>query len=97
MNETIKDFYDLQAWKCGHELVLCVYQETKKFPKYELFGVTSQMRRAVCSITANIAEGFSRYHYKDKIKFYIQARGSVAELQNFLFVCRDLGYILVDV
>ncbi len=89
----IKNFYDLDAWQQGHQLVLMIYQITKTFPKEEMYGVTSQLRRAASSITANIAEGFARYHFKDKIKFYYQARGSVAETQNFLFLTRDLGYI----
>ncbi|NMB48056.1 four helix bundle protein [Candidatus Kuenenbacteria bacterium] len=89
----IKNFYDLDAWQQGHALVLMVYRSTQDFPKDEIYGVTSQLRRATASITANIAEGFARYHFKDKIKFYYQARGSVAETQNFLFLVKDLGYI----
>lgn len=89
----IKNFYDLDAWQQGHALVLMVYKATQNFPKEEIYGVTSQLRRATASITANIAEGFARYRFKDKIKFYYQARGSVAETQNFLFLIKDLGYI----
>ena len=58
-----------------------------------MFGIVSQLRRSASSITANIAEGFARYHFKDKIKFYYQARGSVAEVQNFLLLSRDLQLI----
>jgi four helix bundle protein len=53
----------------------------------------SQLRRAASSITANIAEGFSRYHYNDKIRFYHNSRGSVSEVRNYLFLSRDLNYI----
>ena len=58
-----------------------------------MFGITSQLRRASSSVTANMAEGFARYHYNDKIRFYYQARGSVAEVQNFLLLARDLKLI----
>ncbi|MFA6534481.1 MAG: four helix bundle protein [Patescibacteria group bacterium] len=93
MVKVIKNFYDLDAWKMGHQLALGVYKTTKGFPKDELYGVVSQLRRAASSITANIAEGFARYHYKDKVKFYHQSRGSTAEVQNFLLLAKDLGYI----
>lgn len=89
----IKEFYELDAWKKGHELVLEIYKITKDFPKEEKFGITDQLRRAASSTTANIAEGFERYHFNDKIKFYYQSRGSVAEVQNFLLLSRDLEYI----
>jgi four helix bundle protein len=93
MDGEIKNFYDLDAWKKGHVLVLNIYVITKEFPHDEVYGITSQLRRAVSSITANIAEGFARYHFKDKIWFYYNSRGSVAEMQNFLLLARDLGYI----
>jgi four helix bundle protein len=93
MDNKIQNFYELDAWKKGHELVLETYKITKDFPKEELYGVVSQLRRAASSITANIAEGFARYHYKDKVRFYHQARGSAAEVQNFLLLSRDLNYI----
>ena len=73
-----------------------IYQITKNFPKEEMYGVTSQLRRAPSSITANIAEGFSRYHFKDKVRFYYQARGSVSEVQNFLLLAKDLRYISLE-
>jgi four helix bundle protein len=85
MDNRIKNFYDLDAWKKTHKLVLEIYQITKDFPKDEAYGIIGQLRRAASSITANIAEGFSRYHFKDKIRFYYQARGSIAEVQNFYF------------
>ncbi len=89
----IRKFYDLDAWRQAHRLVLSIYELSKEFPEDERFGLTVQMRRAASSIAANIAEGFARYHYKDKVKFYYQARGSVAELQNFLILAKDLNYI----
>jgi len=89
----IKEFTDLEAWKEAHKLVLLVYMTTKKFPPDELFGLVSQLRRASISITSNIAEGFSRYHYADRIRFYYMARGSLSEVQNQLLASRDLQYI----
>lgn len=96
MAKEIKIFYDLDAWKKGHQLALEIYKATKDFPKEELYGVVSQLRRAASSVTANIAEGFARYHYKDKVRFYHQARGSAAEVQNFLLLAKDLNYINLD-
>ena len=89
----IKSFVDLDAWKEGHELVLMIYTITRSFPKEELFGLVSQMRRCAVSITSNLAEGFSRQSYKEKVQFYSMAQGSVTELQNQLFITRDVGYI----
>lgn len=92
----IRNFYDLEAWRVAHRLVLYIYQTTRNFPRDELFGITSQIRRATSSVTANIAEGFARYHFNDKIRFYHQARGSVGEVQNFLLLAKDLDYIPHD-
>ena len=92
----INNFYDLNAWKVGHKLVLEIYKMTDSFPSSEKYGVVSQLQRASSSVTANIAEGFARYYYKDKIRFYYQARGSVAEVQNFLLLAKDLNYININ-
>lgn len=89
----VKNFFELDVWKIAHQLGLILYELTAKFPQSELFGITSQIRRASFSVGANIAEGFGRYHFKDKQKFYFQARGSLAEVQNFLFVAKDLKLI----
>jgi len=89
----VDNFYDLETWQRAHALVVAVYKVTRDFPREELYGVTSQLRRAASSITANIAEGFARYHYKDKVRFYHNARGSAAEVQNFLLLAKDLQYI----
>ena len=89
----IKSFTDLDAWKEGHKLVLMIYQITKSFPTEETFGLVSQMRRCVVSITSNLAEGFSRQSYREKVQFYSVAQGSVTELQNQLLITRDVGYI----
>jgi len=93
MSDKIKKFYELDAWKKGHELVLEIYKLTRNFPKEETYGIVSQLRRASSSVTANIAEGFARYHFKDKTRFYYQARSSMAEVQNFLLLAKDLEFI----
>src|SRR3989338_11671825 len=85
----IKDFTDLLAWQEGHKLVLLIYKLTKVFPREEIFGLSSQMRRAAISITSNIAEGFGRHGYKEKIQFYYLAHGSLTELKNQIFAARD--------
>lgn len=90
----IRSFTDLNAWKEGHKLVLNIYQITKEFPKEEQFGLINQIRRAVVSITSNLAEGFSRSSYKEKSQFYSMALGSLTEVQNQLLIGKDLGYIL---
>jgi len=87
------DFYQLDAWKKNHHLTLTIYKASKKFPKDEKFGLISQLRRAASSVTANIAEGFGRYHYNDKVRFYLQARGSLKEVQNFIYLAQDLNYL----
>lgn len=89
----IKNFTDLDAWKEAHILTLQIYKITKEFPKDEMFGLVSQIRRAVVSIESNIAEGFSRYHFKDRLKFYFQSRGSLSEVQSQLITSKDLEYL----
>lgn len=89
-------FTDLEVWKKGHEVVLLIYQITKDFPKDEIFGLTSQIRRAVVSITSNIAEGFGRKSFKEKVLFYDIARSSVGEVQNQLIIARDVKYLEND-
>ncbi len=83
----------MDTWKKSHKYVLGIYNITRKLPKEEIYGITSQLRRAASSISANIAEGFNRYHYNDKARFYYNARGSLSETQNFLFLSRDLSFL----
>lgn len=89
----VEKFYQLKVWQKAKELCIEIYKVTKEFPKEELFGITSQLRRAASSVCANIAEGFGRYYFKDKIRFYYQARGSLIEVQNFLIISFELGYL----
>jgi four helix bundle protein len=89
----IYEFSDLIVWQEAHKLCLIIYKETVTFPKHELFGLTSQMRRASISITSNIAEGFGRRSYKEKCQFYYHSYGSLTEIQSQLLLARDLHYI----
>jgi four helix bundle protein len=89
----IEKFQDLNVWKEGHQLVIQIYKASRTFPKEEIFGLTSQIRRAVVSITSNIAEGFGRQSYKDKHNFYQMAFGSIIEVRNQLLISKDVGYI----
>ncbi|HEY4517927.1 MAG TPA: four helix bundle protein [Candidatus Paceibacterota bacterium] len=91
--EKITTFKDLRAWKEGHRLVTMVYKLTKNFPREEQYGLSGQLRRAVVSITSNIAEGFSRYSLKEKLQFYTTALGSLTEVQNQLLIAKDVGYL----
>ena len=92
-NLKLKTFKDLKTWQEGHRLVLAVYECTKKFPKEEMFRLTSQLRRASVSVTSNIAEGFSRHTRKEKAQFYYQSNGSLSEIKNQLIIARDLTYL----
>ncbi len=92
-SEKIKTFTDLKTWQEAHKLVLMIYKITKDFPKEELFGLVNQMRRAVVSITSNVAEGFSRQSYKEKVQFYSISQGSNTELQNQLLIAKDVDYL----
>jgi len=90
---TIKSFEELPVWKDARKFANKIYNLTKKFPKEENFGLTSQITRATVSIGSNIAEGFDRYSKKDFIRFLIIARGSISEIQNNLYIALDLKYI----
>jgi len=89
----IRAFTDLHVWQKGHELVLQIYKLTKAFPKGEFFGLVDQLRRAAVSLTSNIAEGFSRFSYKEKAQFYYMSLGSLTEIQNQLLIAKDLSYL----
>ena len=91
--DKITSFTMLNAWKKAHFLVLGVYKATESFPSIEQFGLTSQIRRSVISITSNIAEGFSRITLPDKAHFYTMALGSTTEVQNQLLASRDLKFL----
>lgn len=91
--EKIRSFTDILAWKEGHSLVILVYRITETFPKKETYSLVDQMRRASASLTSNIAEGFGRNSYKERIRFYYIAHGSLTELKDQLLIARDVGYL----
>ena len=89
----IKNFRDLDVWLLAMEIVVDIYEYTKTFPKEEVYGLVSQMRRAAVSIASNIAEGFNRYHNKEYRQFLYITLGSCAELETQIEVSLLLGYI----
>ena len=93
MSEPTKSFFELVVWQKAHLLVLEIYSITNDFPKSEIFGLTSQIRRASISIPANIAEGYKRMGKADKIRFYNISQASLEEVRYFIFLAKDLGYI----
>jgi len=93
---TIKSFEDLPVWKDARKFTNKIYNLTNKFPKEELYGLTSQIRRATVSIMSNIAEGFDRRSDKELSNFLSMARGSSSEVQNDLYIAIDLEYISQD-
>jgi four helix bundle protein len=86
----VKDFRELKVWQKAHELTLVVYQVTASFPREELHGLTTQMRRAATSIAANLAEGCGRRGDAELSRFCSIAFGSASELEYFLLLARDL-------
>lgn len=90
--ERARSFEDLIVWQKAHAFVLEVYQLTEGFPKHELYGLTSQPRRAAVSIPANIAEGFRKQGNADKARFFHIAQGSADECRYFLILSQDLDY-----
>ena len=87
-----KRFEDLIVWQKAHQFVLMVYRLTEKFPKNEIYGLTSQFRRAAISVPANIAEGFKKRGKADKARFLNIAQGSLEECRYYLILSKDLGY-----
>jgi four helix bundle protein len=91
-----KTFEDLIVWQKAHRLVLSVYRTSAKFPRTELYGLISQVRRAAISIAANIAEGFKKRGPSDKARFHNIAQGSLEEVRYYLILARDLNYSVDD-
>ena len=86
-------YRDLIAWRKATQLAVEIYRVTQRFPKDELYGLTSQMRRAAVSVASNIAEGKGRYSRKEFAQFLYRARGSLLELETQLFIARELQYL----
>jgi len=89
----MQSYKDLIVWQKGIQLVTLIYKVTEKFPKSELFGLISQIRRAAVSIPANLAEGYTRKHRAEYAQFVRIAFGSGAELETHLFIAQKLGYL----
>jgi four helix bundle protein len=92
----MKDFRQLKVWEKSHQLALAVYKATKEFPKEELYGLTSQIRRSSMSIPTNIAEGCGRFTDADFARFLQIAMGSASETEYQLILAHDLGFLPND-
>lgn len=89
----VKDFTDLDVWKLARELRRAVHLLTRRFPNEEKHVLCAQLRRAAISVTANIAEGFGRFSYRENVQYCRQARGSVFEIRDHLTTARDCDYL----
>ena len=92
MNTPAQKFEDLIVWQKAHSFVLSAYRISQAFPKSEIYGLTSQFRRAAVSIAANIAEGFRKRGNADKVRYYNIAQGSLEECRYYLILIKDLDY-----
>mgnify|MGYP003138898789 CR=1 FL=1 len=92
-NNQMKSFKDLEAWKKGRVLRVDISALTKTFPVEEKFKLVDQLIRASRSVTANLAEGYGRFHYQENIQFCRVSRGSLTEIQDHITVAYDEGYI----
>jgi four helix bundle protein len=88
-----KGFHGLTVWQQAYTLTLVIYRLSQKFPKEEKYGLVSQLLRAVVSIPANIAEGYERNHRKEYLQFLFIAKGSLGEVETYLMLAQDLGYL----
>lgn len=89
----MRDYKNYTVWKESHQLTLIAYQLTKSFPKEELFGITSQLRRAISSVPTNIAEGCGRESDADFRRFLTMAHGSATEAEYLIFLSAELNYV----
>lgn len=92
MAEKSQSFRDVIVWQKAHAFALAVYRCTESFPKHEVFGLTSQLRRAAISMASNIVEGFRKRTGADKLRFYNIAQASADECVYQLILAHDLGY-----
>lgn len=93
MQSEYTKFYNTQVWKDAHAFTLQIYKITKAFPKSELFGLTSQIRRSSSAVGANIAEGYQQKSSKMKTNYLFIAKTTCIETQNHLLLAKDLQYI----
>jgi four helix bundle protein len=92
----IRNYKDLDAWKTGCELTKLIYQVTRQFPKEEMFGLTSQLRRSAVSVPSNIAEGYGRGARSEYARFLKISRGSLNELETQLIISEQLEFLSAD-
>ncbi len=92
----ISTFQDLIVWQKSHDLTLIIYRITRTYPNQEMFGLISQIRRAVVSIESNIAEGFCRKSIKESNQFYYIANSSLEEVKCQLIISKDLKYLPIE-
>jgi four helix bundle protein len=92
----MRDYTKIEAWKLADDLTVAIYERTRSFPKEEIYGLTSQLRRASYSVPANIVEGSSRESKKDYLHFLYIARGSLSETQYFVHLAGRLGYLTLE-
>ena len=92
----ITHFMDIEAWKLAQKLRIAVYSVIKNLPTEERYDLASQLRRAAISCTANIAEGYGRFHFQENVQFCRISRGSMYEIQDHLMTCLDNEYIAKD-
>lgn len=88
----VKDFTDFEVWQMASDLVCDVYQLSSRFPGDERYELTSQVRRSTNSIAANLPEASGRFHYKDKVNFLFNARGSLEETRSHLIMAKKCKY-----
>ena len=93
----MQNYQDLKVWQKSHQFVLSVYQLTNDFPKNEIFGLTSQMRRATVSISANLAEGCGKNSTLDIANYFQISLGSLHETEYYLLLSKDLHYISIEI
>ncbi|MFH0985823.1 MAG: four helix bundle protein [Candidatus Omnitrophota bacterium] len=89
----LRNFRDLKVWQMAKEIAVDTYRVTQQFPREEIYGLSSQMRRAAISISSNIAEGFNRFYKKDYRRFLMISLGSCGELESQIEVGTALGYV----
>jgi four helix bundle protein len=92
-DDAIRDFTELRIWQKGMELTTAIYAATRRFPREEQFGLTSQLRRCAVSVPSNIAEGHSRNQHGDFLRFLLIARGSLGEMKTQLWVANTEGML----
>ena len=89
----MRDYSKIEAWKLADDLTVAIYERSQLFPREEIYGLTSQLRRAAYSVPANIVEGSARESKKDYLHFLYISRGSLSEAQYFIHLARRLGYL----